>query len=330
MFTSVLVIAALAAAVPFQPAVARPGCRAAVEIANDLWVASSKGDLGARLTSDGRKKGAASWSPNGRSVVFASRPARHGDTPHIFVTGSDGGEVRDMSAEAAEQLRGVRELTRLDWPREGLLVSYGKVGRQGGYVDFWEVSASAGVIGLAKRVEVAGGRCVLSPGHELVACVISQEQSDSIAFFDTSKKDSAGKTFFDEDYFVHRGLRGRLEGPLAWSDGVQLLAVVRGEAQRSLVVLRRSGGGPEWEEHRWPLDLLNEQVVGVATSEHGKSALIKSEKRAYEVSLATGEALDIYPMDHPVAGRLLQTQLAVKLDGGRMWGEVLGWTCDSR
>jgi dipeptidyl aminopeptidase/acylaminoacyl peptidase len=83
-----------------------------------------------------------SWSPDGKSIAFHSRPEGQAE---IYVTGSEGGRLRRLTEEAAEDVLP-------NWSRDGRRIYFGS--RRTGIHEIWKVPPEGGA---AVQVTKNGG-----------------------------------------------------------------------------------------------------------------------------------------------------------------------------
>jgi len=233
-------------------------CRILAEVDRQLVVARADGSILATLA--GGEHGwwvAASFSPDGRYVLYSQHPAVYGDPVDIHLAELDGSELDVLRVTAdAERDWDIQSIIEIDWFDDDRFWYSGRVGFRGRYVDVWKIAPRIGFATseLESRLAVLGGPCTFSPELNVVACAFEDHLASGISLFDYRK--AVGGELLpqadppdDYDAFVlavKRQGADRETGAegLTWDpEGRRLLFVVRGAQRLELGTLEGHGEG---------------------------------------------------------------------------------------
>jgi len=138
------------------------GCSALVEMNNDLWFASSNGNLTQQLTRDGKMKFSTALSPNGKVIAYSGESF-------------NGVTLLDESGRLLGQVDiGTKDaITNLEWTSPNLLQASEHVGPSSSRFHFLKISTNNynGAI-LLPSSPAEGLSCELAPNGRDVACAV--------------------------------------------------------------------------------------------------------------------------------------------------------------
>jgi len=239
-------------------------CRILAESDRQLVLARDDGSTLAALA-DGEHGWitAASFSPDGRYILYSDYPAMYGGPAEIHLAEVDGSEVAVLRVTSDEnRIWDIESISDIDWFDDHHFWTFGRFGRRGVYVDVWKIDPRFGFATseLESRLAAFGGPCTFSPELELVACAYEDELDSAIFLYDYRKAvDGKGLPEVDpsDDYdafvlAVRQGAeRDTAAEGLTWDpEHRRLLFVVRGTERLELGTLEGHGEGTGgWNLH---------------------------------------------------------------------------------
>lgn len=162
-FTAILLVSSVFVGPPHVHAQSVTGCRALVQVGNDLWFATQTGQLATQVTRDGQLKTAVALSDNGKVIAYSGIPALQS----IRLVDAGGRQLANFDAQTQDAIVG------LEWTGRDILRVEEHINPQNSKYHFVTVpTAPFTAVKLIPELDSEGGVCARSPDLKDLACAL--------------------------------------------------------------------------------------------------------------------------------------------------------------